>query len=491
MRTDPVVSGLRRWRDDPDGAIQFVRSQFGVQPDPGQAEALVAYQTSKRMGMKASKGTGKTAVLAWCGWHFLTCYPDCNGAATSITGDNLQDGLWKEFAKWQRESKLLLKEFQWTKERIVHKSSPSTWWLSARTWPKTANPQQQSDTLAGLHGDYVLFLLDETGSMPRAILATAEAALSSGKVSKIAMAGNPTSIDGPLYDACTSEAHLWKMIMMTGDPEDPKRSPRVGIQWARDQIQKYGRNSPWVKVNVFGEFPAASFNTLLSPDEVQTAMSRHLRTDQYDWSQKRLGIDVARFGDDLTVIFPRQGLMAFKPVAMSHVRDSAVSTDIASRVLLAKARWQSEMEFFDGTGGWAAGARDILVTAGHTPLMITYNAPSPDPAYANMRAYMWMKGAEWIKNGGRLLHVPELIGELTIPQYTYLNGKFQIEPKEFIKERLGRSPNYADALFNTFAIPDQPAQHSLARLMVPQQRALTEWDPFREKDDFDPYRDTG
>src|SRR5215831_121439 len=92
-----------------------------------------------------------------------------------------------------------------------------------------------------------------------------------------------------------------------------------------------GRNSPWVRVNVFGEFPQASFNTLLSPDDVQSAITRHLQTDQYDWSQKRLGVDVARFGDDLTVIFPRQGLAAFRPVAMSHARDSAVSTDIASR----------------------------------------------------------------------------------------------------------------------------------------------------------------
>ena len=481
---ETLAAEARRWREDPDGAIRFVRSQFAVEPDPGQAAALVAYQTSKRMGMKASKGTGKTTVLAWCGWHFLAVYPDCNGAAASITMDNLRDGLWKELAKWQAKSKLLQKEFQWTKERIVHKTRSSTWWLAARGWPKTANRQQQSSTLAGLHGEYVLFLLDETGSMPRAILATAEAALSSGKVCRIAMAGNPTSIDGPLYDACSSEAHLWKMIMMTGDPEDPKRSPRVDIQWARDQIQKYGRNSPWVKVNVFGEFPEASFNTLLSPDDVHSAMTRHLVPSQFDWSQKRLGVDVARFGDDLTVIFPRQGLASFRPVAMSHVRDSAVSTDIASRVLLAKARWRSEMEFFDGTGGWAAGARDVLVTAGHSPYMITYNAPSPDPAYVNMRAYMWMTGAEWVKNGGGLPNVAELIGELTIPQYTYVNGKFQIEPKELIKERLGRSPNYADALFNTFAIPDQPAQSRLVGLMVgqEQQRALTQFDPYRDEE---------
>ena len=64
-----------------------------------------------------------------------------------------------------------------------------------------------------------------------------------------------------------------------------------------------------------------------------------------------------------------------------------------------------------------------------------------------------------------------------------MNGKFQIEPKDLVKERLGRSPNYADALFNTFALPDRPASNSLAGLMMEQpQKALTEFDPYRDDD---------
>jgi len=56
---------------------------------------------------------------------------------------------------------------------------------------------------------------------------------------------------------------------------------------------------------VLGEFPPTSINALLGVEE---AMPRHLRIDQYDWAQKRLGVDVVRFGDDRTVIFPRQAL---------------------------------------------------------------------------------------------------------------------------------------------------------------------------------------
>ena len=484
MRAEAVAT-IKRWREDPDGAIQFVRSQFQVEPDPDQVAALLGYQKGNATAMAASKGCGKTAVLAWCGWHFMTCYEDSNCAATSITEDNLRDGLWKEFAKWQAKSKLLTREFQWTKERIFakHPAHTATWWISARTWSKSADAQRQSDTLAGLHADYLLFLLDETGSMPRAVMATAEAALSSGKVAKIVQGGNTTNPDGPLYGACVTHRSLWNVIRMTGDPDSPKRSPRVQVEWAREQIQKYGRHSPWVRVNVLGEFPEAAFNALLSVEEVHAAMSRHLQIHEYHWSQKRLGVDVSRFGDDPTILFPRQGLAAFLPVMMMHERGSPVSVNIASRVLAGKRKWGSEMEFLDSTGGWAAGTRDILMTAGVTPFDVFYSAPAPDPSYANVRAYIWMKGAEWVKRGGALPSVPDLVGEMITPQYTFVNGKFQIEPKDLVKQRLGRSPNYADALFNTFALPDQPASNCGIGLMIGRQqnnKALSEFDPYRD-----------
>jgi phage terminase large subunit len=494
------IDKLTHWRVHPEGAIDFVRDQFGAEPDPDQRDALIAYQTGKpRTCLKASKGTGKTTVLAWVAWHFLVVWEDANVAATSITSDNLRDGLWKEMAVWQNKSKFLLASFQWQKERIFYKCDPNrigTWWMAARGWSKSANTEEQANTLAGLHAKRILFILDETGGMPRAIMATAEAALSSGEVCKIVQAGNPTNLEGPLYDATTVERPMWNVIEMTGDPDNPKRSPRVSIQWARDQIKKYGRNSPWVKVNVFGEFPEASLNTLLGPNEVTEAMQRHLKWEQYEWAQKRLGIDVARFGDDLTVIFPRQGKASFTPVAMSHPRNSPASVDIAARVTMAKQKWGSEMEFFDDTVGWAHGAVDIMRANKYPVMAIRFEGEAINPRYYNKRAEIWMEMADWVKGGGALPNVPELMGELTIPQYSYMSGKFIIEPKDDIKERLGRSPNYADALALTFSMPDMPNEMAeRLRKMRNNQHASTEFDPYaaphtqRAETEYDPYAD--
>jgi hypothetical protein len=101
-------------------------------------------------------------------------------------------------------------------------------------------------------------------------------------------------------------------VTITGDPDDPKRSPNISLDYARQQIASYGRENPWVMVNVLGQFPPSSINALLGVEDVEAAMKRHLLRHQYDWAQKRLGIDVARFGDDRTIIFPRQGLASFR-----------------------------------------------------------------------------------------------------------------------------------------------------------------------------------
>ncbi len=129
--------------------------------------------------MKACKGPGKTAVEAWLAWNFLLTRPHPKVAATSITADNLADNLWAEMAKWRARSPMLQRGFEWTKTRIFSRHHPETWWMSARSWAKTADSQQQGNTLAGLHADYVLFILDESGGIPDSVMASAEAALSS------------------------------------------------------------------------------------------------------------------------------------------------------------------------------------------------------------------------------------------------------------------------------------------------------------------------
>jgi phage terminase large subunit len=312
-----VWAKLKRWKLDP---ASMVREEFGVEPDAWQLEALAHFPHCNRLAMKACKGPGKTAVLAWLILNFLATRPHARVGVTSITGDNLATNLWPELSKWMNKSAFFRETFVWTATRISHRFHPNDWFAVARSWPKSGNPEAQSDALAGLHADYAMFVLDESGGIPQAVMATAEAVLASGIETKVIQAGNPTHTTGPLYRAVTTDRHLWQVVTITGDPDNPKRSPRISLEWAQQQIASYGRDNPWVMVNVLGEFPPSSINALLGANDVEAAMQRHLPIDVYGWAQKRLGVDVARFGDDRSVIFPRQGLASFKPRVLSTTR---------------------------------------------------------------------------------------------------------------------------------------------------------------------------
>jgi phage terminase large subunit len=472
---DLAADQIKLWREDP---VRFVREVFHVEPDEWQKDALMSFAKNRRIAMLASKGVGKTTLLSWCCWNFLVTRPFPKIAATSISWDNLSDGLWTEMSKWQVKSPMLKQMFVWTKTRIFARDYPENWWMSARSWAKGADSSQQADSLAGLHADYMLFVLDEVGGTPDAVMAAAEAALSSGIECKLLIAGNPTHTEGPLYRAATNERHLWDVIEINSDPDNPKRSPRVSIEWAKEQIAKYSKDNPWVLVNVFGRFPPGSLNTLLSVDEVRDSMKRGLREQDYMYAQKRLGVDCARFGDDRTVLFPRQGLRAFKPVELRNAR----TNEIAARVMLAKSKWGSELEFIDDTGGFGAGVIDSLMQNGIAANGVHFSGKAIDQRYLNKRAEIWFNMAEWIKRGGCLPDLPELVGELTTPTYYFQNGKFQIEPKDHIKERLGASPDLADALALTFSLPDMPSSTAPLVVGLSEKRFKFEYDPFGSKD---------
>jgi phage terminase large subunit len=209
----------------------FAKEAFDFDPDPWQREVFDYWDAGEqRIAMQACKGPGKTALLAILIWHFLATRPFPKVACTSISGDNLSDCLWTELAKWQQKAPFLVRAFEWTKTRIECRDHRETWWCSARTWSKSANAEEQGKTLAGLHGDYLLFVLDETGGMPEAIMVAAEAALASGTEVRIVQAGNPIQCEGPLWVAANRDRRLWKIVEITGDPDDPRRSPRIDIE---------------------------------------------------------------------------------------------------------------------------------------------------------------------------------------------------------------------------------------------------------------------
>lgn len=451
--SEPAEVKLRRWRRDP---VAFVREELHVEPDEWQCDFLTAYAHGKnRTAAAACKGPGKTGAESWAGLHFLACYPDSKVPCTSITGPNLKDGLWSEFSKWMQRSEFLKREFRWTQTRIFQKDHPETWFATARQWSQDADAEQQANTLAGIHADYILFIIDECSNIPDGVVAAAEGALTSGKVCRLIMAGNCTRTAGPLWRAVGADRAFWNIIRITGDPDDPKRSPRINLEEARAQISKYGRNSFIVRVNILGLFPERQADKLLDVSDCEAAMKRAIPEAAFINEARVIGVDVARYGDDESVFQPRQGHMAFEPRVFRELD----TQELGEQLCRAIDRWLPDAVNVDA-GAFGIAVYDYCKHRGYGNIVHAVNfggRARDDERFENRRTEMWWDMAGWVKNGGCLPQQPMLTEELSAPVY-FPDKKQRIclEPKDDIKARIGRSPDRADALALTLATAVRP-----------------------------------
>jgi len=462
--TEAALQKLQQWKADP---VQFVRDCFAVEPDAWQAKVLRAAITKPRIAMQACKGPGKTTVESWLIWWFML-NENCKINAVSLSGANVRNNLWAELSRWRSACPFLKSAYVMDTKRIYVADTPEhaysqTWFCELRTWSKQAGDSVAGETLQGLHGKFVMVVMDESGGMPDALMVAAEGIMANaepGGMKRIIQAGNPTRLEGPLYRACTKDKSLWFHISVTGDPDDPDRSPRVDKDWARQQIASYGRNHPWVMVNVLGLFPPSSFNALIGPDEMSKAKGRHLRPEAYERAARIIAIDVARFGDDELVVWPRQGLNALEPKSYRNAHPDDVAGEVAQMFI----DWDGDAIMVDASGGHGDSLIDALARLGITAIRVQFSGKPINPKFANKRSEILWLLVEWIRAGGSLPDTEcfdRITEELTLIEYCYKMDKLAMEEKDQVKIRLGRSPDYSDALAISFAFPVSPKERDI------------------------------
>lgn len=432
----------------------MVRELFGAEPDEWQMDALRAFPSSPRLALRACAGPGKTSVLAWLGWNFMLTRPHPMVGATSITGDNLKANLWAELARWRSRAPLLESAFEMSSTAIYSRESPATWRMEARSWARDADSTQIGNALRGLHAEYIMWLLDETGDYPDSILPVCENIFSGDpKEAHIVQAGNPSRLGGPLYRACTVAKHLWHVITITGDPDDPKRSPRIGLEHARAQIEQYGRDNPWVMINILGLFPPGNLNALIGLDELEAATKRFYREDELRGAPKIIAADVARQGAAQSVIARRWGLQML-PFKKYRNIDSLQGAGAFGK------EWDdfgADAAFIDATGGFGASWIDQLRTFGRTAIGIQFAGKALQEArYFNKRTEMAFDWVELVRRGLAIPDDDRLIAAASQTTYFFKGDKMLLEPKEDVEKKLGYSPDEFDASILTVAQSVKP-----------------------------------
>ena len=426
-----------------DNPVLFVREILGAEPDEWQAEALNALAREPRTAIRSGHGVGKSCMQAWACLWFLFTHPQAKVVVTAPTMRQLFDVFMSEASKWLNRSKLLSDLFDYTKSKIAFKKSPAEWFLAARTAAKPEN-------LAGFHADHLLFVLDEASGIDDSIFEVVEGALT-GVNNKLLMCSNPTRNSGFFKRAFYEDRELYYTMKISSAD-----SQRVSDDYCQRLIKQYGEDSDVVRVRVFGEFPKAEGDGLIALEYVEAAINR----EPVYLGDLVIGVDVARFGDDETVICPRIG-NAVLPITRYRKADLMTTCGRIIHILetLMKKHGKKSAKINVDETGLGGGLVDRLreVTSeknlSATVTGCNNGNKARDSHYANWGTESYFALRDRFAAGEIMLpRDDELTAQLTTRKYS-LNSRDQLilEPKADYKKRFKRSPDRADALVLAFA----------------------------------------
>lgn len=277
-----------------------------------------------------------------------------------------------------------------------------------------------------------------------------DAALSQTSNSKIDVS-TPNGAGNAFY----KKAHGGKISKFVFDWHD---DPRKDEAWYRDQCE---RNDPIIVAQeIDRNYEGSVTNVFMPADLVATAMRRG-PADVQPVGGLRVGLDVARFGDDKSCITIRRGRVVLEQIVMAKLNVA----DVAGRCKkeIEKYRERPEQIAVD-TIGVGAGAADMLRgwfpdftdrrTGRLTKVVVDVNSASrlADGSHYNLRAFMWSQMKGWMSEGS-IPNDNDLKVDLTALRYSFKAGELLLESKEDAKRRGVKSPDRADSLAMTFAVP--------------------------------------
>lgn len=452
---DPLrfVLGAFPWQE----AGTPLETQTG--PDSWQAELLEAIgrhvgtsRASFRHATASGHGVGKSALSAWLIlWHLAT-HPHPQIVVTANTGVQLATKTWRELAKWLQCS-ICAETFTWTATKCYHRQHPATWFAAAVPW-RVDRPE----AFAGTHEAHVLIIMDEASAIDDLIWETTEGAMTTPGAMWLAF-GNPTRTQGRFKECFAGGrfAHRWQTTQV--DSRDAKMADQAQIaQWIAD----YGDDSDFVRVRVKGMFPRQAVGQFISEEAVREAVQREAVDDPLQ--PTIIGVDVARYGDDRSAIVVRQGARLLE-VRVYRDLDTVRLAGFVCEVVDSH-RAARPTVCIDGVG-LGAGVVDVCRARGYrVEDVLAGSRASAAQHYFNLRAEMWDKMRRWVETRASFTASPELQADLTGPEYAYNElGQLQLERKEHMKARGLASPDLADALALTFAVP--VALHTMPRPTAP------------------------
>jgi len=450
------------YRDDP---VRFCEEVLGVESavlrsdgSAYQFEVLSDLATSPKVCVRSGHGVGKSAVDAWATLWWLITRPYSRVVIVAPEfSRQVRAVLFSEIRKWARRSKVTLPVSVLVSRVIVDGYGEE--------WSATGMPATEPDRIEGFHSDAgVLLILDETKGIPQDTYDALQGALTGLEENRLLVTSTPGGPSGPFYRIWAKGGDTWKLHHVPSTD-----SSLVSDGWVEDMKREWGVGSPLYEARVLGNFPDAGEGVLFPLSLLEQTVDRELEVaDDEGWV---LGVDVARsFAGDMNCIAVARGGRLQKLTTWR----STDTMEVVEQVVRQCAVWGPKRVYVD-VGGVGAGVKDRLGQFRYDVGGVHFGGGAEDSKrFKNKRAELFWNLRERMERGEiSLPDNEELVADLSALRYVFTqDGRIQLESKDDVRKRLGRSPDRADAVALAFAPEPEGVNLDLLRYSVELRRRL-------------------
>jgi len=418
--------------------------------------------TVYKCGVASGRGIGKSAFVAMVTCWFMSCVVGGTSVISANTDAQLTGKTFAEIGKWismsinsyffeRTQKKITPTEWFAAELRKALKIDSGKYFCQGLLWS-----EDSPDSFAGEHSSIgMLLIFDEASGIPQKIFDVSDGFFTDLTPYRFFFCfSNPRKNTGPFFEIFHKYRNYWNTRQIDSRTVD-------GLDTAifDEIIAKHGVDSDTAKVEVLGQFPSQGDSQFVSRQAIADAQIRELdRMD--DHAALVMGVDPARFGDDVTVIRMRRGRDArsYPVIEMKSADNMRVANKVAEMI----DEFEPDGVFIDSGAG--AGIIDRLRERGYVVHECGFGTESKDPTYVDHRTEIWAKMREWL-NGAMIDSNQFLITDLAAPEYEFVGreDKIKLESKEKMKKRGIASPNHADALALTFHLTLARYDSKLAR----------------------------
>ncbi len=444
-----------------------------------QEDVLDAVMRERRVAVKSGNGLGKDFTAAVAVLWYLHCHDPAIVLSTAPTFRQVRHVLWRQIHRLHRGA-----------ADTLGGTMLDTRWELAEDRYALGLSADGADQFQGFHCPNVLVVVDEAEGVHEEIYEAVDSVMTSQNP-KLLLIGNPTSTSGPFHRAFHEESGIYETITISALDSPNVQKGHVEIpglttaEWVEERRKVWREDTDLFRSRVLGEFPKRGEDNLLSMDDITAAVyeegagfdsgigrgeaclaptddagttGRTVKDDPLGlflpgmapsaYGRVVVGVDVARFGSDRTIVLMRRGDRVESIKAFSRIDTMAA----AGQVMVAVREHRPDAVNVDVIGV-GSGVVDRLREQGVRAHGINVaERPRRDRTCANLRAEGYQSLAQRFRD--RRIRIPrdtELISELASLRYGYdSRGRLLMESKDSIRKRGVQSPDKADALMLAF-----------------------------------------